>query len=189
MNTTETLRGLKIDGLSTKNNDMRGRRTINASPSVDTTDYIIQKELNDAITAINASIAAINTTQSTGPVATSTSHTYSLFKFNTLAIQSDATPNILIINSASATVATTAVTATVKQAPIGADLTIKIYLGSNLVSAWLTLKILDGTKSIVATPTQIGSLPAISANDFWRVDITTVGSTFGGSDLVVTITI
>jgi hypothetical protein len=54
-----SLRDSKVDIISTRNNDMRGRRIINAGASVDTTDYVIRKELDDAITAISASAKAV----------------------------------------------------------------------------------------------------------------------------------
>lgn len=36
----------KIDQATTRNIDMRGRRVINAAPSVDPTDYVIKQELD-----------------------------------------------------------------------------------------------------------------------------------------------
>src|ERR1017187_3390785 len=52
------LRDAKLDSLSTNNIDMRGRRSINASASVDLTDYVIQSELNDAIATALSSLSS-----------------------------------------------------------------------------------------------------------------------------------
>jgi hypothetical protein len=67
----------------------------------------------------------------------------------------------------------------VKTAPSGADLIIKIYQSTVL---WQTLTIADGTVTSSATP-----VPGLSSGNYLRVDITQVGTTFPGSDLVVTI--
>src|ERR1017187_3865247 len=45
------LTGSKVDLLSTKNLDMKGRRIINAAPSIDPTDYVIKSELDQATSA------------------------------------------------------------------------------------------------------------------------------------------
>ena len=47
-----SLRDAKVDTLSTRNQDMKGRRVVGAAASVDKTDYVIQDELTKAIASI-----------------------------------------------------------------------------------------------------------------------------------------
>lgn len=98
----------------------------------------------------------------------------------TLAIASDQAP--LASLNASATVL--AVTVSVKQAPTGANITAALYVGGVL---WLTLIILAGTTTVSATPSQIAGLTAIAAASNVRLDLTTVGTTSPGSDLLAQI--
>src|ERR1039457_2563115 len=48
-----SLRDAKVDTLSTRNQDMRGRRVVGAAASVGKTDYVIQDELTKAIAGIS----------------------------------------------------------------------------------------------------------------------------------------
>ena len=48
-----SLRDAKVDTLSTRNQDMRGRRVVGAAASVGKTDYVIQDELTKAIASVN----------------------------------------------------------------------------------------------------------------------------------------
>jgi hypothetical protein len=78
----------------------------------------------------------------------------------------------------------TAVHIEVKQAPVGADIMVGIYLDTTL---WLVLTILAGETFAEATDAEINALPSILAGDNVRVDITAVGTTTPGEDLAVSI--
>jgi hypothetical protein len=53
----------KVDIVTTKNNDMKGRRVINAAPSVNTHDYVIQQELVNGLKALNDSLPGAKNNQ------------------------------------------------------------------------------------------------------------------------------
>jgi hypothetical protein len=72
----------------------------------------------------------------------------------------------------------------VKSAPVGADLTFSIYLGT-ASTPWLTLTIAAGTTSVAATSDQLDNATSIPANTNVRLDITGVGTTFPAADLTV----
>ncbi len=97
-----------------------------------------------------------------------------------LSVKTDIGP----ITKPNSNITATKVSAEVKIAPVGADLTIEIFLNTTL---WLTLVILDGTTYIQATAGQISGLTTISAGDNVRVDITTIGVSPAGEDLSITI--
>jgi hypothetical protein len=105
---------------------------------------------------------------------------FSLPVSGVLGIQSDAAPAFYLNNDFTAG----AVKAYVKSAPVGADLTFSIYVGSSN-TPWITLSIAAGTTSVVATSDQIDALAPISANTNVRLAITSVGTTYPGSDLTV----
>ncbi|MCC6591616.1 MAG: hypothetical protein IT168_33325 [Bryobacterales bacterium] len=96
----------------------------------------------------------------------------------TLAIGSDLCPRASLLQDSVAR----AVKAEVKTAPTGADLTVKLYLGTTL---WLTLTIPAGATSVTATPAAVEAAEVITAGTNIRVDVTAVGTTFPGSDLSV----
>jgi hypothetical protein len=95
-----------------------------------------------------------------------------------LGIQSDAAPAFYLNNDFTAG----SVKAYVKSAPVGADLVFTIYAGAN---AWMTLTIAAGTAAVVGTSDQIDNASAIPANTNVRLAITSVGTTYPGSDLTV----
>jgi hypothetical protein len=95
-----------------------------------------------------------------------------------LAIGSDQAPWISLSSAQSVT----AVQLKAKQAPTGAPLVCQIYAGT---SPWMTLTLPDGAGSASATAAQIAAAPAIAAGAPVRLDISSVGTTFPGSDLSV----
>jgi len=97
-----------------------------------------------------------------------------------LGIQSDAAPAFYLNNDFTAG----SVKAYVKSAPVGAVLTFSIYLGT-ASTPWLTLTIAAGTTSVVATSDQIDNATPIPANTNVRLAITSVGTTYPGTDLTV----
>lgn len=76
------------------------------------------------------------------------------------------------------------VKAYVKSAPVGADLTFSVYVGS-ATDPWMTLTIPAGSTSVAATAAQIDAAATIPANTNVRLAITAVGTTYPGSDLSV----
>jgi hypothetical protein len=97
-----------------------------------------------------------------------------------LGIQSDAAPAFYLNNDFTAG----AVKAYIKSAPVGADLTFSIYVGTS-ITPWITLTIAAGSTSVVATSDQVDALTTISANTNVRLAITSVGTTYPGTDLTV----
>jgi hypothetical protein len=97
----------------------------------------------------------------------------------TLAIGSNQAP-LVSLNSSSTPVA---VVASVKTAPIGANLTININLGGAL---WLSLTMLDGLSTVSVTSSQV-SWGSLAAGANITLDIAAVGTTVPGSDLSVMI--
>lgn len=76
----------------------------------------------------------------------------------------------------------TGVQMVVKQCPVGAVLTVQLYSGTSL---WMTLTIADGATTVSATPEQLADSGGITANQNLTLNITSVGTTFPGSDLSV----
>jgi hypothetical protein len=103
---------------------------------------------------------------------------FSLPVSGTLGIQADAAPALYLNDDFTAG----AVKAYVKSAPVGADLLFTIYAGAD---AWMTLTIPAGSTSIAATAAQIDGAATIPANTNVRLAITSVGTTYPGSDLTV----
>jgi hypothetical protein len=65
------LRETKVDLLSTKNLDFHQRQIKNAAPAVEDYDYVVLKQLNDAINTINKSISSSSSVKTTTPTPTS----------------------------------------------------------------------------------------------------------------------
>ncbi len=97
-----------------------------------------------------------------------------------LAIGSDLAPRISLLVTAAAN----AVKAEVKQAPVGADLTVEIRQGAAL---WMTLTIPAGQTYASSTVTQINEAADLVAGENLSIDLTAVGTTFPGAALSVTI--
>ena len=98
----------------------------------------------------------------------------------TLAIGSDLAPRVSLHKEAAAV----AVRAEVKQAPVGADLVIKIYTDATL---FMALTMAAGTTIIEATQAELAAAPAIPEGAHIKLDITSTGTTFPGADLSVII--
>ncbi|HZT29237.1 MAG TPA: hypothetical protein VFA33_05105 [Bryobacteraceae bacterium] len=97
-----------------------------------------------------------------------------------LGIQSDAAPAFYLNNDFTPG----AIKAYVKSAPVGADLTFSLYVGT-ASDPWITLTIPAGQKSVVATSDVIDALAPIPASTNVRLAITSVGTTYPGTDLTV----
>jgi hypothetical protein len=114
------------------------------------------------------------------PSPSSTVAPYSMTINGILAIGSDLAPREFILTTTTPTV----LRADVKQAPVGASLVVNLYNtpagGSPVLYA--TFTITTGTTSATAVPSG-----PYTGGQFWRVDITAVGSTYSGSDLTVTV--
>ncbi len=98
----------------------------------------------------------------------------------TLAIGSNQGP-ISIFNAATTPIV---VRVDLKQAPTGADLTVQFVVASVVV---LTLVVPAGATSVLATSSQLSAMGSIPAVTNVEIDITTVGTTFPGSDLTANI--
>lgn len=123
------------------------------------------------------SVTSVTDTTSTTTV---TGTTYSLGMSGVLAIATDIAPKVYIPS----TFVPSVLRADVKQAPTGASLVVVLstytVIGSPTVI--VTFTITAGTIAATAT-----SLASITSGNFWKLDITAVGTTFPGSDLTVTI--
>jgi hypothetical protein len=97
-----------------------------------------------------------------------------------LGIQSDAAPAFYLNGD----MTPGAIKAYVKSAPVGADLTFSLYVGTSS-TPYITLTIANGSKSVVATSDVIDALAPIPANTNVRLAITSVGTTYPGTDLTV----
>lgn len=65
------LRGAKVDMISTKNNDMKQRRVVNAAPAVDTNDYITKGQVDQSVSDIQSQIGNLARNLKTTTVTTS----------------------------------------------------------------------------------------------------------------------
>lgn len=65
------LRGAKVDMISTKNNDMKQRRVVNAAPAVDTNDYITKGQVDQSVSDVQAKIDNLARNLKTTAVTTS----------------------------------------------------------------------------------------------------------------------
>jgi hypothetical protein len=97
-----------------------------------------------------------------------------------LGIQSDAAPAFYLNSD----LTPGAIKAYVKSAPVGAALTFSPYVGTSS-APWTTLSIESGATSVVATSDQIEALAPIPSNMNVRLAITSVGTTYPGTDLTV----
>ena len=97
-----------------------------------------------------------------------------------LGIQSDAAPAFYLNGD----MTPASIKAYVKSAPAGADLTFSLYVGTSS-TPYITLTIANGSKSVVATSDVIDALAPIPANTNVRLAITSVGTTYPGTDLTV----
>lgn len=167
----------RVDSLSTRDQDFHGRRVKNASDALDQQDYVTLAQLEKAIAGVApTTINGQSTVTNLG-----VPRVYSLFKLGTLAIQSDCCQRSFVTTAFSAT----AVRLDLKQNPTGDDFIVDLYQNGIIWIASLT--ILDGTGTISATALQIAGAAALAVGDYFRADITQVGTTFPGADLTITI--
>ena len=101
----------------------------------------------------------------------------------TLAIGSNQAP----ITTVSSNTQATAITATVKQAPVGANLVITLFQPGGGMAIVLTIP--AGQTTVSASPNQLFYQGLINANTNIQLDISAVGTTSPGSDLTVSISI
>lgn len=172
------LRDHQLDSLRVKIVDFHGRQTKNAGDGTDQQDYVTLRQLQSGLAGITKSAPfpppATQTVQTLGDRA------YSLFRQGTISIQSDCCQRSFVTAAGNAVL----IRCDLKQAPIGDDVDIKIYRNAVL---WIFLTILDGTTTISATAAEVAGTDAVAVGDYWRIDLTQVGTTFPGSDLTVTI--
>jgi hypothetical protein len=129
------------------------------------------------LAVLTAELAALTAQVNAIPI---TKPLYSLSKAGALTVATDVTPRAYIVSSTSPSI----LRADVKTAPTGGPLTVVL---SQLTPAGVlvrvaTFVIAAGTYSATAAAAVV---PA--AGNFWRVDISSVGSVVAGSDLTVTI--
>jgi len=140
----------------------------------------LQKQLNDIQNTQNTATTNNNSTTTTS-TSSSNSIIYSLSLLVPLAIGSDLCPKQYILQSMTPIF----LQAVVKQPPIGGALQISLYYGSFDMSTTS----LVGSFNIVAGSyfSTISPSTSVIKGNYWRVDITSVGSTFPGAGLTITI--
>lgn len=149
----------------------------NLGDATDPQDAVSLSQLQTAIAAIPVA-TVVSSSSSAAPA--SPNPVYRLSLNGTIGIASDVCPREFVLTTAAPTVARV----DLKNAPTGASAVFKIYQNSTL---WLTLTMVATTTSIVATTAQLTAAGAITLGNYWRVDITAVGTTFPGSFMTVTI--
>lgn len=137
-------------------------------------EHIGTKEFNDWMTSVTAAINGGGGGGLGGGAA------FYIDIAGTLAIGSDLGPVTRVIDQQTAS----SIRFDVKLAPLGADLTVEIYMNAAL---WYTGIIPDGQTFWVATAAEITALGPMPAGEAIRIDITTCGTTFPGSSLTVRI--
>lgn len=177
-NKGSSLRDRKVDQLAHGNQDFHRGRIKNASPSQDLYDYIIKKELNDAISDV---LSSIGTSISTNPSTTSGA-TYILDVLGILYIQSNVTPKRYITVTKVPTLVRFDVP--VGEEPTGHTLDFSIYQNGIL---YYSGSIADGDSTKVLSNSELTTAGVLTKGNYLRLDLTAVGSTYKGSNLVVTI--
>lgn len=154
------LRDEQVDRLNARSVDFHGRRITNATDAKAPQDYVTLSQMEEAVKA-NAGV-------------------YTLTVEGTLAIGSDLADNLLITGSGKVST----VRAQVKTAPLGDNLEIQIFQNGTL---WATITIPDGSAIKTMTPLELSALGVLTANNFFRIDIITVGASSPGTDLTLTV--
>jgi hypothetical protein len=106
--------------------------------------------------------------------------TYSLEVVGTLAIASDQAPKTYVLADFTPSI----LRVDLKQAPVGANLVAVLSYYTTPGAATLVATFTVGAGLLFATAT---SAVAVPLGAFWEVDITSVGTTFPGSGLTVTV--
>lgn len=163
----QNLQNSQTDKLVTKDIDLHGRRTRNAADALLNQDYVTLNQLTSALANIKAQTNVISVGGG--------GRVYSLFRDGILGIQSDCCQRSFIL----AALTPTTVRCDVKDAPTGADLIIEIFQSATL---WATVTITDGTVTGMVAPPG-----GLSSGNYFRVDITQVGTTYPGGFLTVTV--
>lgn len=139
-----------------------------------------------SLTVNGRTLCIVSTTQSSQPVIpggfviNSQTKFYELIIPGTLGIGVDLAANLYIPVSGYPKF----VSVRSKNPPEGSSLIVSIYQGASL---FYTATIPSGQSIVTLTNTQIQTLPQVQQGLYWRVDVVSVGSTFPGSDLLVTI--
>lgn len=107
---------------------------------------------------------------------------YSLVVQNILSNKVNAVVPTFIRASGNASV----VRADLSQPSIGNSVLFNIYQSGTL---WVSLAISAGATSVILNSGQVAALAPVVINNQWSVNITQVGGTFPGSNLVVTIVV
>ena len=171
-----TFQSARVSSLAVRTPNLKGRQQKNLGNGTDPQDAVTLSQLQSAI----AEVTAVATSAAATVADTSTNPVYRLSLNGTIAIAGDVCPREFILT----TVTPSICRVDVKNAPTGANAVFAIYQGTTL---WLTLTMVAGTTSIVATSAQLSAAGAIASGNYFRVDITAVGTTFPGSYLTVTI--
>lgn len=174
---TQNLRNSQVDGAASKVSNLRGRQIKNGGDGTDPTDLVTLRQLQSVVAGVAKRVPVA---ASPGTSSGSTNIPYLLNLTGTLAIQSDCCPRRFITQTQQVQL----VQIELKIAPTGHSLVVKIYQNSTL---WMTLTVAIAGTSIAATSAQLAAATPITQGNFWRVDLTAVGTTIPGSDLAVTI--
>jgi hypothetical protein len=65
------LRGAKVDMVTTKDNDMKLRRVVNAAPAQNSNDYVIKSQVDDSTNALQTQIDSVNNTLKSNKITVS----------------------------------------------------------------------------------------------------------------------
>lgn len=175
---SSSFQSARVNSLAVQVPNLKGRQMKNLGDGTDPQDAVTLSQMQSAIAAIPSSTTSASS--AAAAAASSGNPVYRLSLNGTFGIASDVCPREFILT----TVTPGTARVDVKNAPTGADAVFEIYQNSTL---WLTLTMVAGTTSIVATSAQLAAAGAITSGNYWRVDVTQVGTTFPGSYLTVTI--
>lgn len=174
---SQALRNAQVDRATSQVQDLHGRQIKNGGTATDPQDLVTLSQVQALVAAAKASKVENAVAQA---ATASGNQVYGLNLTGTLAIQSDCCPRRFITQ----TQAVALVQVELKTAPTGHTVVVAIYQNSTL---WMTLTIAISTTSIAATSAQLAAASPITAGNYWRVDLTAVGTTIPGADLAITI--
>jgi hypothetical protein len=175
---SSTFQSARVNSLAVQVPNLKGRQMKNLGNATDPQDAVPLSQLQAAIAGLATSTGTAVAQVSAASV--NSNPVYRLSLNGTIGIASDVCPREFILLTTTPTVARV----DLKNAPTGASAVFKIYQNSTL---WLTLTMTATSTSIVATVAQLTAAGAITLGNYWRVDITAVGTTFPGSSMTVTI--
>lgn len=163
--------------LRTGNQDLHGNRIINAGRSRAPSDYVIKAELDDLEAGVTTVIDNTTVVQG-GSSGAQSLNQVDFVVHSILSVQSNAAAQV----SFSGDLLVVELEATVKQAPVGANLLFKIktdeatFIEDVLISA-----------DTLTTGLITENLGTIAARQLVTIDITQVGTDFPGSDLTISL--